>query len=79
MELAHRLLTPRGLVRIEIERGIGGFPPGATAPYQAVAHLVFRTADELTSAMEAAAADLIADVKNYTDVETVLLISEGVQ
>jgi len=79
VELARRLLTPRGLVRIEIERGIGGFPPGATAPYHSVAHLVFRTTEELTSAMEAAAADLIADVKNYTEVETVLLISEGVQ
>jgi hypothetical protein len=32
LELSRKLLTPRGLVRTEIDRGIGGLPPGAPAP-----------------------------------------------
>jgi len=78
LELAGRLLTPRGMVRVEIDRGIGGFPPGAPAPYHAVAHLFFNTLAELQAALAATAPELIADVPKYTDVQTELLISEAV-
>jgi uncharacterized protein (TIGR02118 family) len=47
LELSRRLLNPRGLVRTEIDRGIGGFPPGAPPPYHAVGHLFFRTMAEM--------------------------------
>ena len=78
MELAKRLLTPRGLLRIEIDRGIGGFPPGAPAPYHAVGHLFFETLDELQAAMADTAPDLIADQQKYTNVQSEILISEVV-
>ena len=74
--LAHRLLDPHGLVRIEIKRGIDGFPPGSPAPYQAVAHLFFHSVQELESALGATAPELAADVANYTDVPTQVQVSE---
>jgi uncharacterized protein (TIGR02118 family) len=79
LELSRRLLSSRGLVRTEIDRGIGGLPPGAAAPYHAVGHLFFRTRAELESALEATAAEFIADQRNYTDVPSVVQISEVVE
>ena len=76
MALAHRLLDPQGLVRIEIERGIDGFPPGSAAPFHAVARLFFQSARELESALGATAPELIADVPNYTDNATQVQVSE---
>ena len=78
LELAQRLLSARGLVRTEIDRGIGGIPPGAPPPYHAVGHLFFHSMAELGSALEATAAEFIADEKNYTDVPSVVQISEVV-
>src|SRR5947209_749266 len=79
LALAQRLLGSRGLVRTEIDRGLGGFPPGSPAPYHAVGHLFFETLAEMQSALEATAELLIADVRNYTDVQSVVQINEVVQ
>ncbi len=76
-ELARKLLSERGLVRTEIDRGIGGIPPGAPPPYHAVGHLFFRTMAELNSALQATAAEFIADEQNYTNVPSLIQISEG--
>jgi uncharacterized protein (TIGR02118 family) len=78
-ELSSRLLTPRGLVRTEIDRGIGSFPPGAAAPYHAVGHLFFESQAALASALLATAAELIADQQKYTDVAPVLQVSEVIE
>jgi uncharacterized protein (TIGR02118 family) len=79
LALSRRLLTPRGLVRIEIDRGVGSFPPGTPPPYHAVGHLFFHTKDDLLSALAATAAEMIADVPHYTDVASVVQISEVVE
>jgi uncharacterized protein (TIGR02118 family) len=79
LELSRRLLTSRGLVRTEIDRGIGGFPPGAPPPNHAIGHLFFRTLADLTSALEATASEFVADQRNYTDVQSVVQISEVVE
>jgi uncharacterized protein (TIGR02118 family) len=79
LELSRNLLGDRGLVRTEIDRGIGGLPPGAPAPYHAVGHLFFRTPDEMQSALAATAADFIADQRNYFDGQSVIQISEVVE
>ena len=78
LELSRRLLNSRGLVRTEIDRGIGGLPPGSPPPYHAVGHLFFETLRELESALGATAAEFIADERNYTDVPSVVQISEVV-
>jgi uncharacterized protein (TIGR02118 family) len=79
LKLSRKLLTPLGLVRTEIDRGIAGFPPGAPPPYHAVGHLFFRTMAEMEDALKATAADFIADERNYTDGPSVVQISEVVE
>ena len=79
LELSRRLLNPRGLVRTEIDRGIGGFPPGAPPPYHAVGHLFFSSMADLESALAATAAEFVADERNYTDGPSVVPISEVVE
>jgi uncharacterized protein (TIGR02118 family) len=79
LQLAHKLLDPRGLVRLEIDRGIGSLPPGAPAPYHAVGHLFFRTIDEMQGALGATAMQFIEDEKKYAPNGSVVLISEVVE
>jgi uncharacterized protein (TIGR02118 family) len=76
--LVHRLVDPLGLVKIEIDRGIGGMPPGAPAPFHAVGYLYFNTLEEFQTALFATAPELIADQANYTDVASIVMISEMV-
>ena len=76
LELSRRLLTPRGLVRTEIDKGVGSFPPGTPAPYHAVGHLFFRTMAEMESAVGATAAEFIADEPKYAPAGSVIQISE---
>ena len=78
-ELSRRLLSSRGLVRIEIDKGIGSFPPGTPPPYHAVGHLFFRTMADMLTALEATAAEFVADERNYTDVSSVVQISEVIE
>jgi uncharacterized protein (TIGR02118 family) len=78
-ELSRRLLASRGLVRTEIDRGIGGLPPGTAPTYHAIGHLFFRTMAELDSALEASAGEFLADERNYTDVPSIVQISEVVE
>jgi len=78
LELAHRLLDPRGLVRIEIDRGVGSFPPGTPAPYHAIGHLFFKSMADLQAALGATAEQLVADSQKYSNVPSVVQISEVV-
>lgn len=76
--LARQLLGPRGLVRIEVDRGIGAFPPGTPSHYHAVGHLYFESMQELDNALAATAPELAADVLKYFNRETLLQVSEVV-
>jgi len=79
LALARKLLSPFGLLRIEIDRGLGGFPPGTPPPFHAVGHLFFSTVAELERAMAAAAPDLIADQGKYFSGESIVQINEVVE
>ena len=79
LELSRRLLNPRGLVRTEIDRGIGGFPPGATPPYHAIGHLFFHTMAEMESAMAATASDVPPTASDAPTSASVVQISEVVE
>jgi uncharacterized protein (TIGR02118 family) len=74
--ITRQLLVPRGLVRIEVDRGIGAFPPGTPSHYHAVGHLYFETMLELDVA--ATAPELIADQRKYYSGESVVQVSEVV-
>jgi uncharacterized protein (TIGR02118 family) len=78
VDLVHRLWDPMGLLKLEIDRGIGGMPPGAPAPFHAIGHLTFQTLGELETALMSSAPAMIADQAKYTDVASVVMISEVV-
>jgi uncharacterized protein (TIGR02118 family) len=79
LELSRRLLSSHGLVRTEIDKGIGSFPPGTPPPFHAVGHLFFRTMNDMETALETTAAEFVADERNYTDVPSVVQISEVIE
>ena len=77
--LVRKLLPAHGMVRAEVDRGVGGFPPGTPAPYHAIAHLFFANMEDLQRALDASAAALMADIPNYTNSQPVLQVSEMVE
>ncbi len=78
MALVHKLLEPYGLVRTEIDKGVGSNPPGKPAPYVAVGHLVFNSMEEMKKGMQAHDPDLGEDLPNFTDIQPIFQISEMV-
>jgi uncharacterized protein (TIGR02118 family) len=72
LELARRLLDSRGLVRTEIDRGVGSLPPGAPPVYHAIGRLFFRTMEQMETALTATAGAFIADERNHTDAPSVV-------
>jgi uncharacterized protein (TIGR02118 family) len=77
--LAQELLSSRGLLRMEIDRGICGFPAGTPAHFHAVGHLFFSTMTELERALAATAAEFIADQRRYFSGESIVQVSEVVE
>lgn len=76
--LMRQLLGPRGLVRIEVDRGMGAFPPGTPSHFHSVGHLYFESMQELDCALAASAAELIADQRNYFSGDSIVQMSEVV-
>ena len=77
--LVERLMAPYGLLKVEVDQGIGGGRPGEPAPFVAVAQMVFNSMEELQNASEAHDSDLAADVKNFTEIEPFFQVSEIVK
>ena len=74
--LVHQLLDSFGLIRTEVDKGIGTAEPGAPAPYAVVAHLIFDSIEEMGKGLEAHDPELAADVPNFTDIKPQFQISE---
>ena len=72
---AVKKLTPMGLVRVEVEKGIGSMQPGAPAPYVCIAQLYYNSAEDMQKCM-ASAPELMADLPNFTNVQPQAQISE---
>ena len=71
--LVRELLTPHGLVRVEMERPLSGFG-GGPAPYIGCAHLYFTSVGELEAGFAAHGAELIGDIPNFTNVQPIVQI-----
>ena len=76
-ELAHRL-DARGLIRFEIGKGIGSFPPGTSVPYHAIGHLFFATLADLQNALAPTAGQFVEDERKYASAPSIVQISEVV-
>jgi len=61
---------------IAVEQGMAGGALGAPATYAAMGHLYFDSVDASQSSFGANAAETLADVPNYAQVEPVVQISE---
>lgn len=70
MKLAHKLLDPYGLVKSEVDKGIG------EVPYIAAGHLIFKNPEDMQKGLQAHDPELAADMVNYTDVTPQFQISE---
>lgn len=60
---------------IAVEEGIAGGAPGELPTYHAMGHLYFDTVDAFQSSFGPNAAEIMADVPNYTNVEPTLMVS----
>ncbi len=76
MDLVASRLKPMGLQRLEVDKGIATATPGDPAPFVAMGHLYFNSLDEFQRAFSAHAAEIMADIPNYTDIEPQFQISE---
>jgi uncharacterized protein (TIGR02118 family) len=61
---------------IAVEFGVSGFPPGATAPYTTICQLKFESLEDFQGAFAPHAAEIMADIPNYTSVQPVIQFSE---
>jgi len=70
MKLVHKLLDPYGLVKSEVDKGIGD------APYVAAGHLIFQNPENMQKGLQAHDPELAADMVNYTDIKPKFQVSE---
>ena len=75
MALVKARLTEHGLLRIEVDKGIGG-AEDSPAPFVCIGHLYFNSVHDFQKGLEAHGPELVSDVPNYTDVEPQIQISE---
>ncbi|MGD9765364.1 MAG: EthD family reductase [Candidatus Binatia bacterium] len=64
------------LKSIAVEQGVAGGEPGAPPKFIAMGHMYFDSADAFHRAFAPHAEEIVADVKNYTDLEPMIQISE---
>ncbi len=70
MQLVHTLLDPYGLVRTEVNKGVGD------SPFMAIGHLVFNSIEDMQKGLQAHDPKLAADLVNFSDVKPQFQISE---
>jgi uncharacterized protein (TIGR02118 family) len=70
MALVHKLLDPYGLVKTEVNKGIGD------APYMAIGHLIFGSIEDMQKGLQAHDPELGADLVNFSDVKPQFQVGE---
>ena len=76
MALVHKLLDSEGLVRAEVDQGIGTVEPNAPAPFIAIGHLIFDSLENMQKALQKHDPALAADVPNFTAIQPIFQISK---
>ena len=61
---------------IAAEQGLSGGQPGSKPPYIALCHLTFDSVEAFQKAFSPHAAEVMADIPNYTNVQPIIQISE---
>ena len=73
MKMVTERLTPMGLIKSEIDRGIAGEP---AQPYVAICYLLFNSVEEFQKALAVHNDEFTADIPNYTNLAPQIQISE---
>jgi uncharacterized protein (TIGR02118 family) len=66
----------KGYRGVSVERRVGGASPGSAPSHVAMCHYLFDTADDVMAAFLPHAAELQGDMPNYTDIESLIQVSE---
>lgn len=61
---------------VSVAFGVSGGMPGSAAPYVCIAHLDFESMESYQQAFMGAAPALMGDLKNYSDIQALVQISE---
>jgi uncharacterized protein (TIGR02118 family) len=61
---------------IAAEKGVAGGQPGSKPTYIAAGHLTFDSVESFQGAFGPNAAEILADIPNYTNVQPIVQISE---
>src|SRR5205809_4957487 len=64
------------LLSVTVEQGIAGGSPGAPPTFVALAHLTFESVPAFQAAFTPHAAEIMADIPNYTSIDPLIQISE---
>jgi uncharacterized protein (TIGR02118 family) len=70
MGLVHQYLDSYGLVKSEVDKGIGD------SPYVAIGHLIFDNAENMQKGLAAHDPKLAADLGNFSDIKPEFQVSE---
>jgi uncharacterized protein (TIGR02118 family) len=61
---------------VYIDQGLAGGAPGTPPAYVTMCHLMFDSVESFQQAFDAHAAEILADIPNYTNSQPVVQISE---
>jgi uncharacterized protein (TIGR02118 family) len=73
--MVQRLLGA-ALKSVAVEQGIGGGTPGSSAPYLAIGHLQFASVEAFQTSFAPHAQAIMSDIRNYTNAQPIIQISE---
>lgn len=62
--------------RLAVEQGISGAAPGSRPTYAAMGHLYLESVEAFQAAFTPHAAEIMADIPNYTDIQPIIQISQ---
>lgn len=71
-----KLSSSPGWQGVLVERGISGGAPGSAPGFVASCHFLFDSAEAFAAAFNAHAAELMADIPNYTDISPMIQVGE---
>jgi uncharacterized protein (TIGR02118 family) len=77
--LLRQKMKGNGMLKFEVDRGVGSFPPGTPTRYHAIAHLFFESPAVMEDAMSAVGPELMADIPHYYSGEVVTQVSAVIE
>jgi uncharacterized protein (TIGR02118 family) len=76
--LVKERLTSIGLISVTLRTGLAGAAPDSPPRYVMIANLNFGSIEELQNALATHGAELTGDIRNFTNVQPVMQISQVV-